>query len=320
VSVVEAVRLSKTFEVDRGGRRYEVNAVDDVSLALEPGRTLGVVGESGSGKSTLGRLMTLLLPASSGEVRVDGAGVHDLDARRRRELRRRFQIVWQNPFSSMNVRDTIEMIVTEAAIAHGLFGKRERRARAEATLDSVGLPDDLLLKRPSQLSGGQLQRVAIGRTLALEPEVVVCDEVTSALDVSVQAQILNLLYEVQQRTNVAYLFISHDLHVVRHISDDVAVMYAGRVVEAGDAQTVYAEPQHPYTRELVRVARAQHASELAMTDVPPAESAPTVGCCYSPLCSLREPICLAVRPTLERAPSGAVAACHVTAPPPAPHP
>jgi oligopeptide/dipeptide ABC transporter ATP-binding protein len=315
--IVEAVGVSKTFEVKRGGHPFEVRALDDVSLALEPGRTLGVVGESGSGKSTLGRVISLLLPPGSGEVRVEGVEVRGLDARGRRELRRRFQIVWQNPFGSMNTRDTIETIVTEAPVAHGMLAKRDRRSRAEAILDSVGLPTDLLLKRPQELSGGQLQRVAIGRTLALEPELVVCDEVTSALDVSVQAQILNLLHEVQQRTNVAYLFISHDLQVVRHISDDVVVMYAGRVLEAGDARTVYADPQHPYAEELVRVARADQASELSMTDVPPAEGAPTTGCCYSRICPLREPVCASVRPTLEPGRSGSLVACHVTAPGPA---
>ena len=316
--VVETVGVSKTFSVKRGGRSFEVHALEDVSLALEAGRTLGVVGESGSGKSTLGRLMSLLMAATAGEVRVDGLNAADLDTRRRRELRRRFQVVWQNPFSSMNVRDTIETIITEAPVAHGMLSKRNRRARAEDILRDVGLPGDLLVKRPPQLSGGQLQRVAIGRTLALAPEVVICDEVTSALDVSVQAQILNLLHEVQQRTNVAYLFISHDLHVVRHVSDDIAVMYGGRVVEQGSADAVYSNPQHPYTAELVRVARADTAADLAMTDVLPAGGSAPMACGYAPLCPLAEPVCRSRRPTLQPSRSGSLVACHVIAPGPAP--
>jgi oligopeptide/dipeptide ABC transporter ATP-binding protein len=214
----------------------------------------------------------------------------------------------------MNVRDTIEVILTEAPIAHGMLAKRDRRARAEELLDSVGLPSDLLSKHPREVSGGQLQRVAIGRALALEPELMVCDEVTSALDVSVQAQILNLLHEVQERTNVAYLFISHDLHVVRHISDEIVVMYGGRVVESGDSATVYSDPQHPYTAELVRVARAERATELALTEALPTGGTSPTACGYAPLCPLREPICLSERPTLQPSRSGSLAACHVMAP------
>lgn len=312
--LIEAVGASKTFSVKRGGRRFEVRALDDVSVAVQAGRTVGVVGESGSGKSTLGRLMSLLTPATTGEVRIDGRSAVDIDARRKRELRRRFQVVWQNPFSSMNVRDTIETIITEAPVAHGMLPRRSRKARAEEILADVGLPPDLLAKRPPQLSGGQLQRVAIGRALALEPELVICDEVTSALDVSVQAQILNLLHEVQQRTNVAYLFISHDLHVVRHISDDIVVMYGGRVVERGSAESVYSTPQHPYTAELVRVARAEDASDLAMTDVLSSAGALANSCGYAPLCPLRAAVCTSLRPTLELTPERSLVACHVVAP------
>jgi oligopeptide/dipeptide ABC transporter ATP-binding protein len=306
--------VSKTFAVERGGRELGVRALDDVSVALEAGRTVGLVGESGSGKSTLGRVMSLLMPPSEGEVRVHGQPVRDLDSKSRGDVRRRFQVVWQNPFSSMNVRDTIEVILTEAPIAHGMLARRERRARAEELLESVGLPTDLLAKRPREVSGGQLQRVAIGRALALGPELMICDEVTSALDVSVQAQILNLLHEVQERTNVAYLFISHDLHVVRHISDEIVVMYGGRVVETGNSATVYSDPQHPYTAELVRVARAERASDLALTDVLPTGKTSPAACSYAPLCPLREPVCISERPTLQPSRSGTLAACHVMAP------
>ncbi len=310
--IIECIDVSKTYTVKRGGRYFEVDALDRVSLSIQPGQTIGLVGESGSGKSTLGRIATALVPMSGGDLRIDGISTHSMTARRRRDLRRRLQVVWQDPFSSMNVRDTIETIVTEAPVAHGLLARRDRRKRAEAIVESVGLPDDVVGKRPNQLSGGQLQRVAIGRALALEPELVVCDEVTSALDVSMQAQILNLLSDVQRRTNVAYLFISHDLDVVRHISDMMGVMYAGRIVEFGSAEAVYSAPQHPYTRELVRVARADRVGlkEAAETDVlrPAAD-----GCAYRNSCPLRIAMCDTVRPELMPATSGAAAACHVTA-------
>lgn len=255
--IAECVGVSKSFSVKRGGRRYDVSAVDDVTLSISAGQTLGLVGESGSGKTTLGRLLAALLEPSAGEVKIGGEATTSFDRRRRRALRRRVQVVWQNPFASMNVRDTIETIITEAPVAHGLLRRGDRHTLAEEIVGTVGLPPEVLRKRPNQLSGGQLQRVAIARSLALSPELLICDEVTSALDVSVQAQILNLLHDVQQRTNVAYVFISHDLHVVRHISDHVAVMYGGRVVEHGDAARVYESPEHPYTRELVRIAHGE---------------------------------------------------------------
>ncbi len=311
--IIECRGISKSYTVKRGGRLFEVAAIADVSLAILPGQTVGLVGESGSGKSTIGRIATFLTAPTTGEVRVDGRPLDGVPRAEQRALRRRLQVIWQDPFSSMNVRDTIETIVTEAPIAHGLFARGERRRRAEAIVESVGLPADVIGKRPNQLSGGQLQRIAIGRALALEPELVVCDEVTSALDVSMQAQILNLLHEVQQRTGVAYLFISHDLNVVRHISDTVAVMYAGRIVEHGSAEAVHGNPQHPYTRELVRVASGDRAGgdapEIEDTRAPAPD-----GCAYRTTCPLRQPICDRLRPDLAPSASGAEVACHVVAP------
>jgi oligopeptide/dipeptide ABC transporter ATP-binding protein len=291
-----------------------VQAVDDVTLSLSPGATFGLVGESGSGKSTLGRLVASLLPPSAGEVLVDGVSTAGLRDRERRALRRKLQIVWQDPFSSMNVKDTIETVLTEAPRAHGLISRAERRATAEELVATVGLPADVLRKRPNELSGGQLQRIAIGRALALQPELVVCDEVTSALDASVQAQILNLLHEVQQRTNVAYLFISHNLGVVKHFSDSVAVMYAGRIVELGAADAVYEDPRHPYTRELVRATHAERIAEARISDVAVEDGPAATGCAYQSMCPLREPRCADERPHLRPVSSGAQVACHVTAP------
>jgi len=312
--LVECSSVSKRYAVDRGGRRYEVKALDDVSIRIMPSQTVGVVGESGSGKSTLGRIVAALLPPSSGEVRIFGELPRPVGARERRELRRRLQVVWQDPLSSMNPRDTIETIITEAPISHGLLDRKNRRARADEIVASVGLPTDVVRKHPTQLSGGQLQRIAIGRALALEPELLICDEVTSALDVSMQAQILNLLHDVQKRTQVAYLFISHDLHVVKHISDVVAVMYAGRVVEIGDAAAIYRSPQHPYTRELVRVAHAELITKTATADLEPPTGAMHTGCSYRANCPYRIPTCDGVRPELRPTSSTALAACHVVAP------
>ncbi len=310
--VVECVDVRKTYTVNRGGHDYEVVALDNVAIAIEQGRTLGLVGESGSGKSTLGRIACALTAPTAGTVRFGGRALQGMNRSELRALRRRVQIVWQDALASMNALDTIETIVTEAPISHGLFAASERRSRAERILEDVGLPADIVAKRPTQLSGGQLQRVAIGRAIALQPELLVCDEVTSALDVSVQAQILNLLYEVQQRTSVAYLFISHDLHVVRHISDEVAVMHAGRIVESGPAAAIYERPQHPYTGELVRLAHSELAAGTVDVESTVGFGRPSRGCLYRPVCRLREAICQTDRPPLTPRPTGTSAACHVT--------
>ena len=316
--LLDCVDVRKSYAIRRGGRAFTVTALDGVSVAIGRGETLGLVGESGSGKSSLGRIVAGLNDPSSGEVSFGGRPLGALDRRERRALRRRVQVVWQDPLASMNTLDTVETIVTEAPISHGIFTRAERRERAVRILDSVGMPADVAGKRPTQLSGGQLQRIAIGRAIALEPELLICDEVTSALDVSVQAQILNLLHEVQQRTSVAYLFISHDLHVVRHISDRVAVMHAGRVVEIGASEALYRAPQHPYTRELVRIAASELSSPAADAELPAGADLPRQGCLYRFACPLREAICFDQRPPLTARPTGTAAACHVTARQPAP--
>lgn len=312
--VVECSNVRMDYSVRRGMQDHAVVALDDVSISILPGRTLGVVGESGSGKSTLARVACALTVPTGGEVRFGGRPLVAMNRTERRALRRRVQIVWQDALASMNTRDTIEMIVTEAPICHGLFPASERHSRAVTILESVGLPAEIASKRPSQLSGGQLQRIAIARAIALEPELLVCDEITSALDISVQAQILNLLHEVQSRTSVAYLFISHDLHVVRHISDNVVVMHAGRIVETGPSSAIYDRPQHPYTTELVRLAHSELVAGAGDAETTISAERPSQGCLYRSVCPLSEAVCSSVRPPLADRPTGTSAACHATMP------
>nr|WP_232292127.1 ABC transporter ATP-binding protein [Frankia sp. QA3] len=243
--------LTKDFVIRRGTRVTRVRAVDEVSFAIGRGETLGLVGESGSGKSTTARIILRLLEPTAGRVLFDDHDLTALHGERLRQARRRVQPVFQDPLASLDPRFTIEQLIEEPLRAFSLGSRAERRARAAEMLELVRLPASLLGRRAGQLSGGQRQRVAIARALVLGPELVVCDEAVSALDVSVQAQILNLLGDLQRELGVSLLFISHDLALVRHIADRVCVMREGRVVEAGDSEAVLLAPEHPYTRELV---------------------------------------------------------------------
>ena len=234
-------------------RRPPFRALKGVSIDIGPGETVGLVGESGSGKTTLGRAILGLAPVTSGEITFQGSSIVGLGKAERRAVSRDLQAVFQDPYTSLNPALTIEDILAEPLTVQGIAGK-EARSRVRELLDAVGLPADAAGRRPNEFSGGQRQRVAIARALALRPKLIVCDEPVSALDLSTQARVLDLFIEIQERTGVAYLFISHDLAVVRHISHRVAVMYHGEIVESGDGDQVTARPEHPYTQRLFMAA------------------------------------------------------------------
>jgi oligopeptide transport system ATP-binding protein len=261
--ILQANHLVKTY-TQRGGRfgfgSTEIKALDDVSIALKAGSTLAVVGESGSGKSTLARCLLQLHPFDSGEVLFQGQNLAELDAKSLREMRQHLQMVFQDPFASLNPRMRVGEIVGEGLLIHALGSATEQKQKVLQMLERVGLEIADAQKYPHQFSGGQRQRIGIARALVLEPKVVVCDEPVSALDVSVQAQILLLLKQLQQEMNLSYIFISHDLRVVRHIADEIVVMSAGKVVEQGKVVDIYNAPQQPYTQQLLNAIPGRKAA------------------------------------------------------------
>ncbi len=285
-------RVAKYFPVEAGwfGRRGRfVRAVDGVSIWVRRGETLGLVGESGCGKSTLGRLMLRLLDPSYGRVLFDGQDLTHKSQRDLRPLRRRMQVIFQDPYSSLNPRMTVREIVGEAIRVHKLAdGRADEERRIATLLERVGMRRDALDRYPHEFSGGQRQRIGIARALAVEPEFIVCDEPISALDVSIQAQIINLLMELQDSLGLSYLFVSHDLKVVEHVSHRVAVMYLGKIVEQAAAAALYAEPKHPYTRALLAAAPQTDPDRkrvrLALEGDVPSPIDPPPGCAFHPRC------------------------------------
>ncbi len=259
--LLDAHGLSKTFRSGRGSGRREVRAVQDVSLAIEPGQTHGLVGESGSGKSTTGRILLRLVEPDAGTATFRGQDLFALDGAELREMRKHMQLIYQDPYSSVDPRFRVRDIVAEPWVIHRLYDSHERRRRADELLGRVGIDPSLGDRRPSSFSGGQLQRVGIARALALEPDLIICDEPVSALDVSVQGQILNLLMDLQAERGLAYLFIAHDLAVVRHISHRVSVMREGRVVESSTRDEIFERPQHEYTKALLAATGKEPAVE-----------------------------------------------------------
>lgn len=249
--LLEAHGLCKTFTSGRGDDRRAVRAVADVDLVIEPGQTHGLVGESGSGKSTTGRILLRLVEADSGTATFRGEDLFSLSGDALRQMRRHMQLIYQDPFSSVDPRFRARDIVAEPWIIHGLYDRAGRRRRADELLERVGIDPAMADRRPASFSGGQLQRIGIARALALEPSLIVCDEPVSALDVSVQGQILNLLMDLQAERGMSYLFIAHDLAVVRHIADQVSVMRSGQIVETGTREQVFEAPVHEYTRALL---------------------------------------------------------------------
>ena len=313
--VLEAIHLRKHYAVKRGAFKppATVKALDGVSFQLEAGKTLAVVGESGCGKSTLARSVTMIEPPSSGQLLYDGRDVVGRTAAEMKELRRTVQMVFQNPYGSLNPRKTVGSILTEPLVINTPMGKQERREKALGMMAKVGLRPDQIDRYPHMFSGGQRQRIAIARALMLNPRVVVADEPVSALDVSIQAQVLNLMMDLQEELNLAYLFISHDLSVVRHIADAIMVMYLGRPVEHGPKDVVFERPRHPYTRILLaatpRVNPALRAERVIPKGELPSPLNPPPGCPFHKRCPYATERCAAdvpaLRPVDER-----LVACH----------
>jgi len=292
-----------------------VRAVNGVSLDLAVGETLGLVGESGCGKSTLGKAIMRLVPVSAGEVRIDGVDIAPLEGRKLTEMRRTVQMIFQDPYGSLNPRSTVGRSVAQPLVVAG-WKADAIAARVDTLLRWVGLPTDTRQRYPHEFSGGQRQRIGIARALALGPKLIICDEPVSALDVSVRAQVINLLEDLKQQFGVSYLFISHDLSVVEHIADRVAVMYLGTIVEAGARDQIWRRPQHPYTKALLeaapianpKLARARRRTVLQ--GELPSPLAPPAGCPFHSRCPIAQARCKSDRPLLRPVGDGALAACH----------
>jgi oligopeptide transport system ATP-binding protein len=314
--LLDARRLVKYYPI-RGGIFMKeiaaVKAVDDVSLTIREGETLGLVGESGCGKSTFGRAVLRLEEPTSGEVWFDGDNILLYDFAQIRALRKKMQIIFQDPFSSLNPRKPVSSIVGEPLLVHGMKNKKERNERVLELLRVVGLSKEHMRRYPHMFSGGQRQRIGVARALALNPKLVVCDEAVSALDVSIQAQVLNLLNDLQKEFGLTYLFISHDLHVVEHISDRVAVMYLGKIVEVAGSSEIYSKPLHPYTQALLSASPMpdpglQRKRVILKGDVP-SPIDPPPGCRFHTRCLYAKDICRSKEPALEETHTGHAVAC-----------
>jgi peptide/nickel transport system ATP-binding protein len=316
--LIEARKLVRIYALRHGpfSRPSFVRAVEDVSLSVFPGETLGIVGESGSGKSTLGRMLLGIDPAQGGEVRFEGQPMPRLGTPEWRALRAKMQLVYQDPLAALDRRLTIATQIGEPLDIHRVGPREGRAGRVEELMAVVGLRRDQADSYPHELSGGQRQRAVIARALAARPKLLVCDEPVSALDVSIQAQVVNMLSDLQEENGIAMIFISHDLKVVRNLADRVAVMYLGRIVEEASSDVIFQSPRHPYTKALVSsmpIPGKKLEGRVILQGEPPNPAARPSGCAFHPRCPVARDICRTVTPALRQIEKGRTAACHVVA-------
>lgn len=312
--LLEVKNLKKYFKV---GRKATLNAVDDVSFYIRKGETLGLVGESGCGKTTCGKTILGLYSATGGEVIYEGRDIHSLNPKELRSFSKKAQIIFQDPYASLNPRMTVGDIIAEGIDIHGLYKGKERTDKIQEMLDKVGLNSEHAQRFPHEFSGGQRQRIGIARALAINPEFIVCDEPISALDVSIQAQVVNLLIDLQKEMGLTYLFIAHDLSMVRHISDRVGVMYLGTLVELGGSNDLYESPLHPYTQALLSaipiadpiVGKSKVQIPLEGEVTSPINPKP--GCRFAPRCKYAKKICSEELPKLREVEKDHFVACHI---------
>jgi oligopeptide transport system ATP-binding protein len=305
-NILEARNIKKYFPIRKGLLMREagqVMAVDDVSLDIRQGETLGLVGESGCGKSTLGRTLIRLYEPTSGTIQFQGKDWCQVKGEELRHMRKNMQMIFQDPYSSLDPRMTVGQILSEPFQIHGMLGPQERKLRARQLLETVGLKASHLNRYPHEFSGGQKQRICIARALALEPSLIIADEPVSALDVSIQAQILNLMKDLQEKFNLTYLFISHDLSVIEHLCDRIAVMYLGKIVEIAPREQLYGNPQHPYTQALTtaipRIGEGKKKMRKSLSGEVPSPINPPSGCPFHPRCPHRMDICDKQLPVLK---------------------
>jgi peptide/nickel transport system ATP-binding protein len=317
--LLQAIEVKKHFRVGKSvvpGQHKTVHAVDGVSLEVWPGETLGLVGESGCGKSTLARCLMRLYEITEGRIILNGTDISHMGQRRLRPFRRQMQMVFQDPYASLNPRRRVGDLIAEPLRVHGQLGRAGIDRRLTELIGLVGLHPDHLNRFPHEFSGGQRQRIGVARALALEPKLIVADEPVSALDVSIQAQIVNLLADLQERLGLTYIFIAHDLSVVRQVSSRIAVMYLGAIVETGPTDLVYGRPAHPYTEALIsavpvpEIDRPGRRARIVLAGAVPSPMSPPAGCRFNPRCRYATDRCRTERPVLGSLPDGREVACH----------